>query len=249
MKKILLSLLLVFGVFGTLMAQEEPIPPRRTKAAKMGLFGGFMPGYLFVDTKELNTHLLNSGAAPLGEDGMFMYGGGGAIYIMVVPNLRIGGVGMSGGLTSSKVTAGIRRDAEMRVGYGGVTVEYVVPIVPRLDVSFGTMIGWGGVDVTLTQDMGFAKTWEDEWSDFGFGGGTMVTSVRRQMSGKFWIFTPSVNVEYAILGWLGARLGVSYVTMVSPSWELDQTYDLLNVPSGIKGNGFMINGGLFFGTF
>jgi hypothetical protein len=37
--------------------------------------------------------------------------------------------------------------------------------------------------------------------------------------------------------------------MASPSWQVDDKYDLLGVPSKISGKGFMINAGLFVGTF
>ena len=69
------------------------------------------------------------------------------------------------------------------------------------------------------------------------------------MSGSFFVVIPSVNLEYAVLGWIGARIGVSYVGMYSPSWTLDDKDDLLGVPSNVNGKGFMINAGLFLGTF
>jgi hypothetical protein len=253
MKKLMAVLFLTTILGLAVQAQEEPIPPRRPKAAKMGLFAGITPSYLFVNTKDLNAALAPTGAAPLSEDGVFMYGGGGAIYIMVIPNVRVGGVGMSGSLSSSTITGGIRKDVDMHVGYGGVTFEYVITIVPRLDVALGTMIGWGGVDLTLTEDAGGNKSFSQEVTSFGSGNylatGTQVANIERNLSGSYWILNPSVNVEYALLGWLGVRLGASYVSMFSPSWDLDGQYNLSDVPSGITGNGWMINGGIFLGTF
>jgi hypothetical protein len=58
-----------------------------------------------------------------------------------------------------------------------------------------------------------------------------------------------VNLEYAFLGWLGMRAGVSYVGMSGPSWKVDDNFDLLNVPSGVNGKGWMINLGVLVGTF
>jgi hypothetical protein len=119
-------------------------------------------------------------------------------------------------------------------------------------MAVGTMIGWGGIDITLRQDAGGNKTWYQEWSSFGTGNyqtGAQVDNVQRTMSGNFYVLIPSVNFEYAILGWLGVRLGASYVAMISPTWRLDGKYDLLDVPDRISGKGFMINGGIFLGTF
>jgi hypothetical protein len=245
-----LGLLLLFAI--PLVAQEEPIPPKRSKMAKVGLFGGVMPGYLFADIKPINDYLKGAGAATLGDNGMFMYGGGGAIYIMVLPNVRIGGMGMSGSLSSSQMDGVYRKDAKVSIGFGGLTVDYVIPLAPRLDLALGTMIGGGGMDLTLNLDAGGNKTWLQEWSDFGtgvYGTPGQVNNIERQLSGSFFIMIPSANLEYALMGWLGVRLGVSYVAMMAPSWSLDSTHDLVGVPSGINGKGFMINAGLFLGTY
>jgi hypothetical protein len=255
MKRILLILLLMVLVSSVFAQQEEeqPIPPKRSKAARVGAFGGFIPGLLFVDVKPINDFLVASGGAALNDGGVFLYGGGGAAYIMLVSNLRVGGLGMSGSIKSTSLNAQkVRRDAELHVGFGGVTVEYVVPLSERLDVAFGGMVGGGGIDITLRQDVGGAKTWGQEWVNFGSGNyqtGVQISHIKQTMSGSFLVWIPSVNVEYAIVGWLGVRLGASYVGMSLPSWTIDDDHDLLGVPTSINGKGFMINAGVFVGTF
>jgi hypothetical protein len=172
---------------------------------------------------------------------------------MFIPNLRVGGLGMSGSLKSTSLDAfGLRRDAELTVGFGGVTIEYVVPVVERLDVSVGVMLGGGGVDIRLQQDLGGNKRWSQEWIDFSTGSyrtGSQVDNIQRELSGAFYVWVPSVTVEYAILGWLGVRAGVSYVGMSDPSWTIDGSDALLGVPDDVKGNGVMINAGVFVGAF
>lgn len=245
-----LALLFVFAI--PLSAQDEPIPPKRSKMAKVGLFGGAMPGVLFPDLGPVNDYLKAAGAGTVNDNGIFMYGGGGAIYIMLVPNVRIGGMGMSGSSSSSVLSGAVRKDANVSIGFGGATVEYVFGIVPRLDVAVGTMIGGGGMDITLREDLGGAKSWAKEWTSFTTGDyqtGDQVNDIERELKGSFLILIPSVNLEYAITGWLGARLGVSYVAMLAPYWSLDSKYDLLGVPSSVSGKGFMINAGLFLGTY
>lgn len=248
MKYALVATLLCACVLSHASAQEEPIPPKRSKAAKIGGLGGFTPGWLFVDVKEVNNFLQAGKAAPLKDNGMFLAGGGGAAYIMLVPNLRVGGLGMSGSLSSTSLDgSGLRRDAELHVGFGGVTLEYVFSLAEHLDLAAGTMIGGGGIDITLRQNSGGQSTWTGEQ---GFLGGTAnVPNVTRQLNGSFFIVIPSVNLEYAILGWVGFRLGASYVGMISPSWKVDGEYELLGVPGKVSGKGFMINAGLLVGTF
>jgi len=243
------------------LAQEEPIPPKRSHMAKVGLFGGFTPGMIFPNIKPINDFLVGGNAAPLKENGIFMLGGAGAAYIMIVPNLRLGGVGMSGSTSSTAldVSTNIRRDVKLNIGYGGLTVEYVIPIMERFDFAAGTMLGGGGMDLTLRKSNGGSNTWDGEqgylasvgngFSPSGANLGSPPSNVTRILSGSFFILIPSVAFEYALTGWFALRLGASYVAMVSPSWKVDSNYDLLGVPSEVNGNGFMVNAGILIGTF
>lgn len=252
MKKALQFLLLLCVAASTLSAQEEPIPPKRSQMAKVGLFGGFTPGWLNVDVQPFNDFITHAGGAALASGGMFMYGGGGAIYIIVLPNVRLGGVGMSGSLKSTAVDAvsGIRRDAQLDAGFGGLTIEYVVPFTERLDLAMGGMLGWGGVDLTMRATNGSANLWNNEYKMFNSPNLPSPTNnLTRVYSGKFFVVVPSVNLEYSFLGWLGGRIGVSYVGMFFPSWQVDGNYDFLEVPSSVSGKGFMVQAGLFLGTF
>ena len=245
---LLLLILLVVPYALTQQEEEPPIPPKRSKQGKVGAFGGFTPGWLSVNVTPINDFLVAGGGAPLNDKGLFLWGGGGAAYIMLVPNLRVGGVGMSGSIKSTSVDAfGMRRDAQLKVGFGGVTLEYVIPLDERLDVSAGTMIGGGGIDLILRRDVGGINLWGAEQSMFQ--NGTGVANSKRTLTGSYFVWVPSVNVEYAILGWVGFRLGVSYVGMSSPSWTVDDDHELLGVPDNVNGKGFMVNAGLFVGTF
>lgn len=248
-KTLSLLLLLTFSA-GIAVAQEDPIPPKRSRAVKVGLFGGFTPGWLFVDVKPVNEFLTGGKGAALKENGVFMTGGAGAIYIMLLPNVRVGGMGLTGELRSTSLDlVGVRRDAEYIVGFGGLTIEYVLPVVERLDIAIGTMLGWGGVDLTLRQSNGGSNTWGSEQTFFsGWAAGT-AGNTSRKLSGSFFVAVPSVNIEYALLGWLGVRLGASYVGMFAPSWDVDSKYELLGVPTGVNGRGLMVQAGLFVGTF
>ena len=249
------GILLATMFFSTSQAQDYPIPPKRTSASKVGFFAGVTPGWLQVDVAPLNSFLVAAGGAELKDNGMFLFGGSGAVYIGVVKNFRVGGMGMGGGIASRSVDGqGIRRDAELSVGIGGITFEYVIPLAERLDVAFGGMVGWGGVDITLREDTGRNLTWDDEWANFGSGNyndpitGT-IGNTSRNLSGSYFVWMPQINVEYAILGWIAVRVGASYLGMNAPSWSVDGKYDLVGTPSDITGAGFMLNGGLFIGTF
>lgn len=228
--------------------EEEILPPKRSVAAKIGGAGGFTSSLLFIDVGPINEVLRGANAAEIGRNAMLLYGGQGYGYIMLVKNLRVGGMGMSGTVKTKSLVGSTRRDVEITVGYGGVTVDYVIPIVSRLDISIGTLLGGGGMDIKMTRDKGNPKEWDNLWNEYGEND-YPVYEYSRTLSGSFFIYTPSVNLEFAILRWLGIRAGVSYHGMAGGSWKLDDKHDVYGVPSSINAKGWMINGGVFLGTF
>lgn len=254
MKRLAVLLFTITAFSSLTFAQEDPIPPKRSKAPKLGGLFGYVPGWLFVDVKPINSFIVANEGTSLKDNGVYLNGIGGSAFIMFVDNLRVGGLGMSGKTSSTRLDAfGVRRDVELNVGFGGVTFEYVLQLQDRLNLSLGTMLGTGGMDLTLRQTNGAPLSWNGEWGNFGSGNynqpGSLVANSTRTLTGSYFVYVPSVAIEYGILGWLGARLGVSYVGMAFPSWEVDEKYELLGVPSSVSGRGFMINAGLFVGTF
>lgn len=254
MKNILSILLLMMLSVVVLFSQEEQqqeeeiLPPKRSVSAKIGGAGGFTSSLLFFDVAPINEILRNTNSAEIGSKFIPLYGGQGYGYIMFIKNFRVGGMGMSGTVKTKSLFGSTRRDVEVTVGYGGVTVEYVVPVFSRLDITVGTLLGGGGMDIKITRDEGNAKVWDDLWNEFGTNA-FPVTDYSRTLSGSFFIYLPSVNFEFAVLQWLGVRAGVSYLGMSSGSWKLDDKHDVYGVPSSINGKGWMINGGVFLGTF
>ncbi len=246
---IIVSIFVLHGI-----AQEDPIPPKRSKAAKIGGLFGYVPGWLFVDVKLINAMITANKGAGLKDNGVYLNGIGGGAYIMFVENLRVGGMGMSGKTSSTALDGfGVRRDVELSVGFGGLTVEYVHQLSERLNLTVGTMLGTGGIDLTLRQSNGSPLSWNGEWTNLGGGtynqSGSQVINSTRKLTGSYFVYIPSVSLEYGILAWLGVRIGASYVGMSFPSWQADEKYELLGVPSAVSGRGLMINAGVFVGTF
>jgi hypothetical protein len=252
MKRCSIIVVLTLIAFSAVVAQEDQIPPpRRAHPQKVGALGGFTTGWLFLDAKPINSFLTGGKAGSVSEGGVFLMGGAGSAYIMVVRNFRVGGVGMSGSVSSSALdpATGVRRDAQLKAGYGALTFEYVVPLIERLDLIGGLAVGTGGIDIILRKSNGTQSTWNGEQASLGLTDISSTGNITRTLSGKFYVWIPSVNLEYAFLGWLGLRAGVSYVGMSGPSWKVDDNFDLLNVPSGVNGKGWMINLGVLVGTF
>lgn len=251
--KVSLALLAMLFVVDlrTLIAQEEeeePLPPpRRQSAAKIGGGGGFTPLFLFWNVDAFNNALPPS-VQKFDKVPMFLTGGQGFAYIMLVENLRVGGMGASGSSKTTAIAGGFRRDVLVGVGFGGVTVEYAMPIVERLDLVPGILLGGGAMEITMTRDNGSFKDWGNLWSEFDDGNRATLNYARR-VNGSFFVYQPSLHVEVAVLRWLAIRVGAGYVGMVSPSWELDEKFEVANVPSSVSGKGWVIHTGIFAGTF
>ena len=250
---ILLLLALTFAAvipaFSQTDDQYEPVPPPRSTPGKIGGGAGYTPSWLFMDVDALNATIVAAGGTPFDGGTMMLNGGQGYAYILLVQNLRVGGMGASGSRTTSRIeqSTNVRREVELSVGYGGVTVEYTMPVMPRLDFTVGTVLGAGGMDITMRRNEGGAKVWGDLWDEFGSAAAP--TEYARTMEGSFFIWSPSVSVEFAILRWLGVRAGAGYLGMSGGSWELDGAYDLAGVPDDISGSGWMVNAGIYVGTF
>lgn len=219
--------------------EEEytPIPPTKASTGKIGGGGGYTPGWLFMDIDKLNETIISAGGTPFDGGRIMLNGGQGYAYLLLVQNLRIGGMGMSGTRKTSRIetSTNTRRDVELGVGYGGVTLEYALSVVPRLDVTFGTVIGGGSMSLTIRRDMGTSKEWGDLWGEFASP--QPAAEFSRKLEGSFFIFQPSVTVEVALLRWVGVRVGVGYLGMAGGDWKLDNKYDLAGVPDGIGASG------------
>ena len=236
------------------LAQEdddEPVPPpRRHGQTKIGGAAGFTQDLLFIDLDPINQVLRNSNAAPFDKQPLVLLGGQGYGYILLLPNVRVGGIGGSGTMRSKSLQGLTRRDVELSVGFGGVTIDYVVPVIPRVDVALGGVFGGGGMSLKLTRDDGYPKSWADEWNQLNTGSPPGPNfNYSTTLSGSFFVYQPRVAVEVAILRWLGVRVGASYNGMAGNSWKVDDNYDLVGVPDNVSGKGWMIDGGLFIGTF
>src|SRR5262249_18283713 len=124
---------------------------------------------------------------------------------------------------------------------------YTIPVVPRLDVSLGLMLGGGNLTFKNNRDYGFGKQWDQAWNQFGSTQPADEYTVK--LSGSYFIYQPTLNVEFAVFRWLGIRAGAAYNAMSGGSWKQDDKYDLYGVPSDVNAKGWMLNGGIFAGFF
>ncbi|MDP2207908.1 MAG: hypothetical protein Q8K98_03915 [Bacteroidota bacterium] len=251
MKKIFLLLLsiIVMNCVSAQPDESEVLTPPKKTYLRMGGAGGFTSHVLFWKVSDINSSFSGVNVPKIQDKPLILSGGQGYGYIMFLENLRIGGMGAGGGVTSSLVIQNTRYDLETKVNFGGVTIDYVFPVTERFDIVAGGIVGWGGMNVKMRRDTWGIKKWDSLVDSWAASGTSFIGDFYYTLKGSFFIYQPAVNFEYAILRWLGIRLGVSYLGMASPSWQLDEKFDVVGVPDKLKGNGLMINGGVFLGTF
>ena len=254
MKRIIAIAALLSIVALTTFAQDEDSSGesnnfRRTKS-KVGGAGGFIPGWGLFKFDEINKVLQSSGLPLIPKsEPMYLAGGEGYGYIMFLKNVRMGGRGIGGTISSTTFdkTTNVTKSVDYRISYGGFLVDYVMPIGDRLDVSIGLTLGGGSVNITVTRDDGSGKLWDDLWTEFGAN--TATKNKTQHLNGSFFALQPSANIEYALLRWFQIRVGVTYPYMTNASWKLEDDKDILGVPTKLKPDGPVITGGIMFGFF
>ncbi len=217
---------------------------------KIGGAGGFTPYYLFLNTKDLNSFLALGNAGKLTENGLVMYGGEGYGYIMFLKNVRVGGLGASGKMSSSSldIANNIKREVNLDVSFSGFTMGYAIPLAKRFDAAIDVMLGGGEMNLAISRSKNSFWQWDSIWNHYG-NPAYNESEYTQRMKGDFFSYRVSLNLEYGILDWLGIRFGAGYVAMVSPQWKLDEKFELNNVPSSISGKGVTLNLGVFAGAF
>ncbi|MAT40078.1 MAG: hypothetical protein CL946_10795 [Ectothiorhodospiraceae bacterium] len=243
---IIASLLLVFSS-ATSFAQDDEEQPRRSSRGSGGIFGaggGPSGAWYFINTDVLNSSLTDKGMPELSTDGMFLFGGHGYAYIIIVPNLRIGGIGMGGSMSETNVDDGTFNRSELAVGFGGVTLDYTIPF-GRFHIAIGTMLGAGSYTLTLTRGPNTDKSWEDL-----FGDPLIPSDSRLEMINGFFAYQPALTVEYDISPFIVASLKGGYFGTAGDTWELNGEFEVNEVPEFDMNNAFVrldLTFGLFIG--
>lgn len=207
---------------------------------------GYVPAWYIPNVKPVND-FLPSGMPELSSSGFYSSGIGGFIYIGFVKNLRVGGMGFGGSLNSTQKINTVNREVIYSLGGGGVTLEYTLPFIKDFGISIGTVIGVGNMEIHLYSNTG-SFDWEGIWENFS-DPNVSSENYNRKLSNSFWMFTPTLNLDYPIYRFVTLRLGIGYQITFADDWTADNDQPLTNVPSDLSGNTFFIQSGIFIGFF
>ena len=232
---------------------EQPVKPVRYTGT-FGLGGGVSPAWMFTRIDALNTALTERGLPSLPKEGMFLIGGHGYAYIMIIPNVRIGGMGAGGSQTveriasyptnpgdpSSPVQAWLDR-ASISTGFGGVTIEYALPF-RRVQCAVGVLLGAGSHTLTLTHLLDGNRSWR---APVSHPSGIEYHHVYKN---AFFAYQPMASIEYLISPFVVLGLTGGYYGCSGSSWKLDDAFTVTDMPD-VKIGGPFVRLGLTFGLF
>lgn len=253
MKKLALLLLLLIGTKSFAQEGEDV-----GWVARFGAAGGVSPSYVFPNIDALTLKIKSIGIPELSK-GMFLFGGGGYAYIMIIDNVRIGGIGLSGTQsTSGKVKVlytgnPVNREVVYNYGFGGLTVEYTLPFVKNVALSIGGIIGGGSQSIEVYNNE-LPYTWNSSLPRSAFSINEdpfdkLQSNYAAIIKNSFFTFTPTLNLDVPINRFIALRVGTGYVMNFSDDWKINNDQNIVGVPKDLSSNNFFIQTGIYFGFF
>jgi hypothetical protein len=208
---------------------------------------GYVPAWYIPNVDPVNTQLKLVGMPELSTSGFYSSGIAGFLYIGFVKNIRVGGMGFGGSLSSSQTIDNVNREVVYSLSGGGVTLEYTLPFVKNVGVSVGAIIGAGSMDLELYRNSG-DFSWQGMWEELS-DPNLQSDSYYGKLRNHYWMFTPTVNLDYPVYRFVVLRLGVGYQFSFAEDWTADNDKPVSGIPSNLNSNSFFIQSGIFIGFF
>jgi len=208
---------------------------------------GYVPAWYIPNVDPVNTQLKLVGMPQLSTSGFYSSGVAGFLYIGFVKNFRVGGMGFGGSLSSSQTIDNVNREVVYSLSGGGVTLEYTLPFIKNVGVSVGAIIGAGSLDLELYRNSG-DFSWEGMWEEVS-DPNISSDSYYGKLRNHYWMFTPTVNLDYPVYRFVVLRLGVGYQFSFADDWTADNDKPVSGIPSNLNSNSFFIQSGIFIGFF
>jgi len=208
---------------------------------------GYIPAWYVPNISPVNNEMKNIGMPELSTSGFYSSGIAGFIYIGFVKNLRIGGMGFGGSLSSDQNINGVNREVIYSLSGGGVTVEYTLPFIKNFGVSVGAAIGSGSLQLDIYRNSS-EFSWSGIWEELS-DPNSASENYYRKLKNSFWMFTPTINVDYPLYRFVSIRIGAGYQLAFADDWKADNDQSVSGIPSDLNGNSFFIQTGIFVGFF
>ena len=208
---------------------------------------GYVPAWYISNVNPINSQLSQIGMPELSTSGFYSSGIAGFLYLGFVKNLRLGGMGFGGSLSTSQTIGNENREVVYNLSGGGVTIEYTLPFVKNIGVSVGAVIGAGSMELDLYRNSG-NFSWEATWQEFS-DPNVPSDAYYSKLKNHYWMFTPMLNLDYPVYRFVLIRLGVGYQLAFADEWKADNDQPVSNIPSDLNSNSFFVQSGIFIGFF
>jgi hypothetical protein len=231
---------------------EDLYSEDKSSPAFFSVGGGAIGAYFKPDLTSFNANVAQPFVGQNIAEHVWMFGGQGFITLPWIKNFRVGGMGMSGtsdcGCLDTTVNNGsqsVGRFLDYEVGYGALTLDYVLPLrTGHFHIIPGVALGYGTVNIYARQA---ANRLDFDLSEFD--GNSAYTT--HTYSSHFFLYMPQLQFEFSPVGFLMFRLTAGYQGTSMGSWTVDQGVSLGNTTalSSINGSGFTASLGVFLGLF
>ncbi|MCX6151668.1 MAG: hypothetical protein NTX22_14190 [Ignavibacteriales bacterium] len=215
--------------------------------AKFAIGIGYTPGWIIPNYNGINEKLTNFGVEKFSSAGLFVTGQAGYISIAVIKNVRIGGMGLSGSISHSGSKDGFYKEAKYSTSMGGLTIEYSIPFIKNVAVSFGAMFGLGNTTLELYQNKG-TLDWNSAWDEVT-NPDEKTQNINRKLSNSFFTITPTLNIDIPFYRFFAFRVGGGYMLALGKNWKADNNQALNGIPSNLNSNALFLQAGIFIGYF
>lgn len=215
---------------------------------KFSLFGGPMIGWQIPQVDDINAQLRNSGLPEISTDGYFTIGGGGYMDVPKLDGFRIGGLG-TGFSTESKIVTSdnFTKRVNYKIGYGGISLEYVKPLSETFEFTAGTTIATGQLVIDIYQYKNGTTSWTNNWNELTNTSSSQ--NISRSMALRFYSATPKVGLGIFLKSYLYAKINAGYLVSVNSGWTGENGEEIDDAPKGIKADGLVFDFSLNFGLF
>lgn len=203
--------------------------------------GGPMWFRFSPNLNKLNLKVKEIGLSKL-KSNISLWGGGG--WGFVSDNFRIGGLGAGGSVTTKGIVDSVSKEVNLSMSFGGITGEYILRPLNRVELSFGGLLAWGVVTIKLSENKG-PIDWDGIWGDYRQPVGS--ANISSSLKNNFFSFMPWIGAKYSILEWMGigANIGYFQCWMDKNKWKINKL-DLYDVPD-IDMSDLMVRLDLTFG--
>ena len=190
---------------------------------------GYVPAYYIPNLDPINSQLNQIGMPELTTGGFYSSGIAGFLYVGFVKDLRIGGMGFGGSLSTSQNVDNLNKEVVYSLSGGGVTLEYTLPFIKNFGVSAGVIIGAGSMELDFYRNTG-GFSWEGIWEELS-DPNEPSDSYYGKLQNHYWMITPTLNVDYPIYRFVLLRLGVGYQFAFADEWTADNDKPVTGIPT------------------